>query len=168
MHSCYKIGYVAKTHGLKGEVTIILGGHVEPIQNTKSLFIEIKNTLVPYFIEHISDRGDKAFVKFEEVDSSEDAALLKGCSLYLSKKARPKLDPGEFYNDEVVGFEVEDEKLGLLGKIREVLQIGPNRLIAIDRSSREILIPVNGPFIQNLNKSKKRFKVDLPDGFLDI
>jgi len=168
LHSCYKIGYVAKTHGLKGEVTIILNSNVQSIQNTKSLFLEIKDMLVPYFIEHISDRGDKAFVKFEEVDSHEDAAQLKGCSLYLSKKARPKLDLGEFYNDEVVGFEVEDEKLGLLGKIREVLEIGPNRLIAIDSSTREILIPVNGPFIRNLDKSKKRFKVDLPDGFLDI
>ena len=168
IHSCFKIGYVAKTHGLKGEVTIILDGTVNPFQKNKSVFVEINNTLIPYFIEYVSDRGDKAFVKFEEIDTPEDAARLKGRTLYLSKKTRPRLDPNEFYNDEVVGFEVEDQKLGLLGKIREVLEIGHNRLIAIDHSSKEILIPVNGPFIQSLNKSKKKFRVDLPDGFLDI
>ncbi len=166
--SCYKIGYVAKTHGLKGEVTVILDGTSPHLQNTKSVFIEINGALVPYFIDHVSDRGDKAFVKFEDIDNADQAKRLKGCSLYLSKKARPKLDLGEFYNDEVIGFEVEDQKLGLLGKIREVLQIGPNRLIAIDRPSKEILIPVNGPFILSLNKTKKMFKVDLPEGFLDI
>ena len=97
IHSYYKIGYVAKTHGLKGEVTIILDKTVGPLQsNTKALFIEMKNVLVPYFIRHISDRGDRAFVKFDEVDSPEGATQLKGCSLYLSKKARPKLDTVNF------------------------------------------------------------------------
>ena len=166
--SCYKIGYVAKTHGLKGEVTIVLNATTPDLQNSKSVLVEIRGALIPYFIDHISDRGDKAFVKFEDVDDSAEASKLKGCSLFLSKKARPKLDLGEFYNDEVIGFEVEDQTLGLLGKIREVLQIGPNRLIAVDRSSKEILIPVNSPFIRSFNKSKKQFKVDLPEGFLDI
>ena len=167
-HSCYKIGYVAKTHGLKGEVTIVLDPAVPALLASQSLFIEIKNSLIPYFIEHISDRGDKAFVKFDEIDTPEAAKQLKGCSLYLPKKARAKLKQGEFYNDEVVGFEVVDEKSGVLGTIREILEIGPNRLVAVDRAAGEILIPVNGPFIQEINRSKKKFKVDLPEGFLDI
>lgn len=165
--SCYKIGYVAKTHGLKGEVTIVVSESI-PIPKTTSILVEVNGTLVPYFIQSVSDRGDKAFVKLEDVDSPEQAKALKGCSLYLPKKVRPQLDRGGFYDDEVIGFEVEDEKLGLLGQIREVVQIGPNRLLAIDRPAKEILIPIQGPFIQSVNKSKKKVKVDLPAGFLDI
>src|SRR5882762_3816758 len=165
--SCYKIGYVAKTHGLKGEVTIVVNESI-PLEKTTTLFVEVKGTLVPYFIERVSDRGDKAFIKLEDVDNPEQAQALKGCSLYLPKKVRPKLDQGAFYDDEVLGFEVEDEKLGLLGEIREVVQIGPSRLLAIDRPIKEILIPIQGPFIQSVNKSKKKVRVDLPEGFLDI
>ncbi len=165
--SCYKIGYIAKTHGLKGEVTIVVIESI-PRQKTVSVLIEVKGILVPYFIESISDRGDKAFVKFEGVDNPEQAKALKGCSLFLPKKVRPPLGRGEFYDDEVIGFEVEDDKLGLLGEVREVVQIGPNRLLAIDRHDKELLIPVQGPFIQNVNKSKKKVRVDLPEGFLDI
>ncbi|HMI66323.1 MAG TPA: ribosome maturation factor RimM [Cyclobacteriaceae bacterium] len=165
--SCYKVGYIAKTHGLKGEVTIVVTESL-PLQKSTSVLVEVRGALVPYFIQHISDRGDKAFVKLEDVDSPEQAKALKGCGLYLPKNVRPRLDRGEFYDDEVIGFEVEDEKLGLLGEIREVVQIGPNRLLAIDRSAKELLIPIQGPFIQSVNKSKKKVRVDLPEGFLDI
>ena len=50
-----------KTHGLKGEVTISLDSDA-PVdwENLKSLFINRKSQLVPYFIESISVRNDKA------------------------------------------------------------------------------------------------------------
>ena len=165
--SCFKIGYVAKTHGLKGEVTIVVSESIS-LQKTTSILVAVDGSLVPYFIERVSDRGDKAFVKLEGVDSPELAITLKGCSLYLPKKVRPQLERGAFYDDEVIGFEVEDEKRGLLGEIREVVQIGPNRLLAINRTGKEILIPIKGPFIQSVNKSRKKIRVDLPEGFLDI
>src|SRR5258708_37544682 len=108
INSCYKVGYIAKMHGLKGEVTIVLESGAPPLQISQSLLLEIRNNLVPYFINSISDRGDRAFVKFEDVDNPEDAAKLKGCSLYLPKNLRPQLvGTGEFYNDEITGFEVE-------------------------------------------------------------
>jgi 16S rRNA processing protein RimM len=164
---CFKIGYVAKTHGLKGEVTIIYTDATD-LESVKSVFIELKNNLVPYFIEHVSSRLDKAFVKFEDVSTLEAANALKGCSIYLDKTLRPKLKKGEFYDDEVIDFIVEDEDLGLLGTIKEVVQSGPSRLLALDYLGKEVLIPVNGPFIQSINKTKKKIIVLLPDGFLDL
>lgn len=164
---CYKIGYVAKAHGLKGEVTIIVTEPVD-LDPIESVFIEQKNTLVPYFIKDISDRGDKAFVKFEEINSLEQANGIKGCSLFLLKVARPKLKRGEFYDDEVVGFLVEDETLGELGSVTEVSNSGPNRLLSVAVKNKEVLIPLNSPFIKSTNKTKKIIKVALPDGFLDI
>ncbi|MCX8492581.1 MAG: ribosome maturation factor RimM [Cyclobacteriaceae bacterium] len=164
---CYKIGYVAKAHGLKGEVTIIVTEPVD-LDPIESVFIEQKNTLVPYFIKDLSDRGDKAFVKFEEINSIEQANGLKGCSLYLLKEARPKLKRGEFYDDEIVGFAVEDELTGILGNITEVSTNGPNKLLVVNYLGKEALIPTNGPFIKSVNKTKKLVKVELPEGFLDI
>ncbi len=165
--SCFKIGYVSKTHGLKGEVTLIITEGVD-LELYKSVYLEIKNNLVPYFIERISDRSDKAFVKFEDVNTPEQAALLKGSSIYLEKTVRPKLKRGEFYDDEVVNFAVENENGEPLGIIKEVVQSGMNRLLALDYLGKEVLIPINGPFIISVNKTKKKIVVQLPDGFLDI
>jgi len=165
--TCYKIGYVAKTHGLKGEVTLVITEAVD-LSKIKSLFLEIRDNLVPYFIGTLSDRGDKAFVKFEDVNTLEQANVLKGCSIYIEKAARPKLKRGEFYDDEIIGFQVYDENAQPLGVITEVVQSGANRLLTINYLGKEVLIPVNGPFITSINKSKKQIVVELPAGFLEI
>lgn len=164
---CFKIGYVAKTHGLKGEVTLMV---TEPVdfESIESVFIELRDSLVPHFVSSFSDRGDKVFVKFDDIDTPEKAASLKGGSLYLPKDARPKLKRGEFYDDEVVGFSVIDESLGELGEVTEVSSSGPNRLLTVNVKGKEVLIPINSPFVLSTNKTKKTIKVALPEGFLDI
>jgi 16S rRNA processing protein RimM len=107
-------------------------------------------------------------VKLEEVNTPEQAGLLKGGSLYLPKKDRPKLARGEFYNKDVIGFEVFDDTHGPLGFVEDVEQAGPNRFLILSYLQKEIMIPVNGPFITSINKSKKKINVALPEGFLDI
>ena len=165
--SCFKIGYIAKTHGLKGGVTANFSEAGE-FDSLESVFIEINHSLVPYFIESYSDRGEKGFIKFEDINTLEQADKLKGCSIFLPKTVRPKLKRGDFYNDEVIGYEVEDLHHGFLGDVKEIIESGANRLLSIDRSGKEVLIPVNGPFIKSVNKSKKKIQTELPGGFLDI
>jgi 16S rRNA processing protein RimM len=164
---CFKIGYVAKTHGLKGEVTLNIS---EPINfdSIESIFVEQGGSLVPHFVSNFSDRGDKVFIKFEDIDTMEKASLLKGSSLFIPKETRPKLKRGEFYDDEVIGFTVIDENKGDLGEITEVSSSGPNRLLSVNVKGREVLIPVNSPFVISTNKTKKIIRVVLPDGFLEI
>jgi 16S rRNA processing protein RimM len=165
----YKVGYVMKPHGLKGEVTISLDPDAPADwENLKTIFIEKKSQLVPYFIKAISVRNDRAFVKLEDVDTPEYAALLKGGSLYLPKESRPKLAKGEFYSEEVIGFEVFDDVQGPLGFVEDIEQAGPNRFLILSYIQKEIMIPVNGPFIKNIDKAKKTISVSLPEGFLEI
>lgn len=167
IQDCYKIGYVSKTHGLKGEVTVNTLPECPDLNSIENVFLEQTGGLVPYFIKSVSVKGDKAFVKFEEVDGIDAASELKGVSLYLPKTERPKLSRGEFYNDEVVGFEViENEEA--LGRVTDIMEAGPNRFLVIDHNGKEVLIPINGPFIKSINKSKKKVTVELPEGFLDI
>lgn len=169
LKNCFKIGYVLKPHGLKGEVTVSLDEDApDNLENLDAVFLLQNNNLIPYFISAISVRDVKAFVKFEDVDSPEAAQEISKTTIYLPKEARPKSARGEFYDDEITGFLVTDEQLGDLGVIQEVMSAGPNRLLVLDHQGKEVLIPVNSPFILSINKSKKKITVILPDGFLDI
>ena len=167
IEQCYKIGYVSKTHGLAGEVTVNSLPECPDLSSIENIFLQQGDSLVPYFIKSVSIKGDKAFVAFEDVDNIDKAAALKGMSLFLPKSERPKLSRGEFYNDEIVGFEVIENET-VLGSITEIMEAGPNRFLVLDHKGKEVLIPVNGPFIKSVNKSKKRLIVELPEGFLDI
>ncbi len=167
--SYYKIGLVMKPHGLKGEVTISLDeDSPQDFADLESVFLEIDNQFVPFFIESVSVRGEKAFVKFDDVSGPEAAGKISKRSVYLPKSTRPKSDKGEFYNDEIIGFEVTDETHGLLGKVTDVIQTGLNRLLVVGYNNKEVLIPINSPLLADINKNKKKIKVNLPDGFLDI
>jgi 16S rRNA processing protein RimM len=169
LSDCYKIGYILKPHGLKGEVTLSLSPEgPDDLSSIKTVFVEQHDRLVPFFIEVCSQNGDKAFVKFEEVDSSDAANAISKSSVYLPKSERPKSGRGEFYDDEIIGFQVHDKELGHLGDVQSIEKAGPNKLIVINYHDKEVLIPVNGPFITGINKSKKRIAVELPEGFLDI
>ena len=161
----YKIGYIAKTHGLKGEVTVTTSPECPDLKSIETIFLG--ESYVPHFIESISIKGNQAFIKFEDINGIDAAAEMKGTSLYLKTSDRPKLARGEFYNDEVIGFDVmEDENV--IGRVVGIMEAGPNRFLEIDNVGKEILIPIHGPFIKSVNKTKKRITVELPEGFLDI
>lgn len=165
----YKIGFIMKPHGLKGQVTIALDPDAPDDFGTDgTIYLDIKGKLLPYFIESISLKGSKAFVKLEGVNTSEEAQDISRSAIYLPKTSRPKSGRGEFYDDEIIGFDVADTHLGALGKIAEVVYAGANRLLSVKEGSREVLIPLNSPFIDSVNKTKKRISVTLPEGFLDI
>lgn len=166
IQACYKIGYIAKNHGLKGEVTAILTEDLDETVDT--VFLEINNSLVPYFIKQVSGIRTKPIIAFEDVTTIDKATSLKGCSIYLPKTLRPKLSRGNFYNDELTGYSVEDKNLGELGKVIEVIESGSNRLLSVVNDRQEVLIPVNAPFILSVRKTEKKIFVELPDGFLDL
>ena len=166
IQACYKIGYVAKNHGLKGEVTAMLSEDLDETIDT--VFLEVNHALVPFFIKKISGTSTKAIIAFEDVTTVEKASSLKGCSIYLPKTARPKLKRGNFYDDELIGFQVDDINLGSLGKVVEIFQSSSNKLLSVVNEGKEVLIPVNGPFIQSIRKTEKKITVELPDGFLDL
>ncbi|MEX2231719.1 MAG: ribosome maturation factor RimM [Cyclobacteriaceae bacterium] len=167
--SCYKIGFIMKPHGLKGEVSIALDAEApEDFSDIETVFVENRERLLPYFIERISLRGNKAFLKLEEVNSQEEAQRVSKSAIYLPKTSRARSGRGEFYDDEVIGFEVSDTGMGTLGKITEIVQAGPNKLLSVDYQGKEVLVPLNSPFIDSINKSRKKITVTLPDGFLEI
>ena len=165
MEQYYKIGYIAKTHGLKGEVTVNTLPECPDLSSIETVFVG--DDFVPHFIASVSVKSAKAFIRFDDVNDIDKATSLKGLSLFLKKSERPKLARGEFYNDEVIGFEVVEEE-NSLGKITDIMEAGPNRFLVMDHNGKEILIPVNGPFIKSVNKSRKRVTVELPEGFLDL
>lgn len=166
---CYKIGKVARPHGLKGEVTVLLEETPADWETVKNVFIELgPNELVPFFIEYASVRGTKAFVKFEEHNTPEQAESISKKDIYLPKTERPKSGKGEFYDDEIIDFAVEDVHAGELGRVIAVETSAAIRLLVVSRGEKEILIPTNGPFITSINKAKRKISVDLPEGFLDI
>ena len=69
--SCFQLGYIAKVHGLHGEVVAVLDvDYPEDYENIEHVFVAQNSRLVPYFLEHfVLQPNNKALAKFEGFDS---------------------------------------------------------------------------------------------------
>lgn len=166
---CFKLGYIVKKHGLKGELSILLdvdypGDYTE----LESVFVEVNKQLVPFFIEHLQLNGDRGIMKFENINDLPDAERLFKSDLYLPVADLPILEEGQFYYHEVIGYMVTDKSLGEVGKIAEVYEFPNQNLLGVTHQEKEVLIPINDDIILKVDHKLKQMQVDLPEGLLDI
>ena len=116
---CFHLGYIGKLHGFKGEVSLFLDvTNPEDYRSLDAVFIEINNLLTPFFITSfkLKNKGFAA-VKFEGVESENDARLILRNNVYLPESILPKLQGTNFYDHEIVGFTVIDSLHGNIGEI---------------------------------------------------
>ena len=91
-----------------------------------------------------------------------------GCSAFLPEDNLDELDETQFYYHEIIGFDVEDQQLGKLGKVKTVYTMPIQDLIAMPYNGHEVLIPVNDEIIPKVNREAKILYVNLPEGLLEV
>ncbi|OAB79949.1 ribosome maturation factor RimM [Cochleicola gelatinilyticus] len=167
---CFYLGKVVKKYSFKGELLVKLDTD-EPELFTKmeSVFVELHKTLIPFFIIQSSLHKSLLLrVKFEDVNSEEDADALLGKELFLPLSFLPPLTGTKFYYHEVIGFKVEDETYGDAGIIKGVNDATAQHLFIIEKDGKEILIPINDHFIKQVDRKNKVMHLDVPEGLIDI
>ena len=167
---CFHLGYVAKLHGFKGEVSLFLDvTNPEDYETLDSLFIEINGQLSPFFIQEfkLKNKGFAA-VKFEGVNSENDARILLRKNLFLPAQILPPLSGKNFYDHEVVGFTVIDESFGEVGIIETIIDLQVNPLIQIMNGSKEVLVPLIEGIVQNVDHKKKTMTIKAPPGLIEL
>ena len=144
---CYHLGYIAKLHGFKGEVSFFLDV-TDPFEyeGLKQVYVDINGFLTPFFIKSINLRPKGfATVKLEGVETENDAQSLVRKNLYLPLADLPQLSDKNFYDHEVVGFELVDINHGLVGVIQQIIDLPVNPLIQVDAKGKEVLCFSNRP-----------------------
>ena len=167
---CFYLGRIVSKFSFKGEVLIKLDtDEPESYLEMESVFVEYDNNLVPFFIEKSSlQKSNLLRVKFEEVDSEEDAEDLLKCEIYLPLNMLPELSEDQFYFHEIIGFTVEDENHGTVGTLTGVNDTTSQALFEIEKNGKQILIPMNDEFLQKVDKKNKTIFVKTPEGLIDL
>ena len=167
---CFYLGKIVKKYSFKGEVLVKLDtDQPEIYNNLDAVFIELKNKLIPFFIEKCQlHKSELLRIKFEDVITEEDADAIMKSELYLPLELLPKLEGKKFYFHEVIGFMIEDVNFGNVGIIKGINDTTSQALFEIDRNGIEILIPMNDQFIKKLDRTNKKILVETPEGLIDL
>lgn len=166
----YRIGRIMKPHGLKGEVVFAFSDDIFDRTDCEYLICEIEGILVPFFMEEYRFRSDSAaIVKFEDIDSEEDARRLIGCEVFFPKKLAVEEGGDELSLYYFVGFDVYAHEGGRIGKIVAVDDNTENWLFEIEtEDGKNVLVPAHEEFIVDIDHDKKTIVMDLPDGLLEL
>lgn len=167
---CFHLGYVAKLHGYKGEVSLFLDvTNPQDYHGLDMVFIDMNDQLTPFFIEHSMVRNNGYLtVKFESIDTEEAAKRIVRRKVYLPAEILPELEGVHFYDHEVIGFKVIDVHFGEVGVLDMIIDNKVNPLLQIDHNGTEVLIPLIEGLVQKVDRKKKELHVEAPEGLIEL
>jgi len=167
---CFQLGYIAKLHGFKGEVSLFLDvSDPQDYYKIASVFIELNGILTPFPIESIKIKN-KGFiaVKFLGINNEDEARKILKKTVFLPDILLPKLSGVHFYDHEIIGFSVEDSQHGWIGEVVQVLDYPANPLIQINKHDKEILLPLQKGLVQQIDRNDKKLYVTSPPGLIEL
>ena len=117
-------------------------------------------------VERASTSGDGALVSFSGIDSMTDAEAISGCYV-LACEDDLELGPLDASVEELSGRTVVDERFGVLGVVRDILELPANDVWVVDGGSYgEVLIPVVEDVIPQIPDSGN-IAVHVMDGLIE-
>ena len=169
--NCVKVGFILKSHGIHGELVIrFQEEYYETLEENPQLFLEIDNLLVPYFIADEGLRfksGESVITQLEWVDTDKKAKDLCGLSVFVDRD-----DVIEFENEmsphALIGYQLFDETLGLIGVITEVNDFSGNVLLSVEYQGKEAMVPLNDDLIVRLDEDLHEIELRIPEGLFDL
>lgn len=171
VEDCYKLGYIHKAYGIKGELVIRV--HLELsediIKTWESIFIEVNGILVPFFVVQIDKKSDIDLqIKLEDIDDEKQAKIYQGATVFIDKKDYQEAEEKEAFF-EWIGYKVRDVEGLLIGTFTDLLEYpAQNMLKIITDENEEIIIPAIEDWIVSEDTENKEVVINLPDGLIDL
>ncbi|MFT7589569.1 MAG: 16S rRNA processing protein RimM [Limisphaerales bacterium] len=182
-----KLGSIIGTHGVKGAVRIKPEPNIGALLEPEALFFlaptqqdnydlpdsdepqtQSTGNKIPWFVEDISLGATGEFIlKFEELDSKEDAGVYRGHSVWVFID---DVEEEEDYHDWAgwIGMKLLNKQGTFIGFIEDVLERGPQPLALITYENREVYIPLAVELIIETDEAAKEITLHIPDGLLDL
>lgn len=168
--ACFYLGTIIGKYSFKGELLVKTDtDNINSYNSLTSVFIDIENRLIPYFVKHcLVHKSSLLRFKLEDVSGEEAANVLLRKKIYLPLELLPKLTGNKFYYHEVIGFKIIDQKKGEIGTILKINDQTAQPLFEVNDGNKKILIPLHDDLLINLNRKDKSILVNLPDGLIDL
>lgn len=165
------VGVIARAHGLRGEVVVdVLSDAPERFAPGSEMTAAGPESLHarPLRVEASRPFQGRLLVRFEGIESREEAETLHGQELTIARSQVAPLPDGRHYRFELMGLSVRTTSGEPLGRVTEVFGTGSNDVLVVDDDEREILIPILEGVIVSVDLDGKAVVVEPPPGLPGI
>ena len=158
------VALLGRARGIRGELTAIALSKPERYEDLGEVF------LFPGGARHEVESAwwheNRLILKFRGVDTMSDAELLTGCEVRVPRSRRVQLEPGEFFESDLIGCEVVERDGGAsLGRVVRLADGGSAGLLELENG---LLIPFAREICVAIQPEARRIVVDLPEGLKEL
>jgi len=165
-----EIGSVIKPHGYLGQLVAELFS-LNDLEKRKFIFLKIEGYFVPFSVEFINKIGrpDSFIIKLKEINSDVEVTKIVKSQIFLEENQAEEIILNYNEIEEVINFTVVDKKHNKLGVISEFVDIKRNPVLSITTTDdKELLLPINGINILEINELKKEILISTPEGLIEM
>lgn len=158
------VAVLGRTRGNRGELTALPLSKPERYESLRevSLFPEGSQRE----IESAWFHDNRLILKFRGVDTISDAERLVGCEVRVPRGERIALDPGEYFESDLIGCTVVERESGAsLGRVTAWQDSGGPGVLEVEGG---LLIPFARAICVSIELEARRIVVDLPAGLKEL
>jgi 16S rRNA processing protein RimM len=157
-------GEAGKPHGLAGDVYVVpISDDPRRFQPGSTLLRADGSELV---IESVRRHTNRFLVKFEGVESRDDAERVRG-PLFVSAADVRALDEDEFWPHDLEGCDAVDLEGERVGTVTRVIPGNAQDLLALDTERGERLVPLVKEIVVAVDVASRKVTINAPAGLLD-
>ena len=163
-----EIGHFSRLHGYNGKLVISFINENPSILTKKiTIWLNVSGLITPFKIQEIQQLNKNKLVLTLLNVNKDKAEELKNKSVFVNPKDID-LPEKKFDKNNITGYDLFSQKEENLGKVSDVIKIKNNNLIQLFINNTEVLLPFSEKNILVLDHSKKRIKLDIPDGLIEL
>ena len=169
MTEYFRVGAVASTHGLQGEVKVFpTTDDPAKFKKLKKVYLQNGPDMAELEIAGVKFFKNMVILKFGGHGRVEDVQEYKGKDLYVPREDAVALGKDEYYIADLIGLTVFREDGTALGTLADVLQTGANDVYVVRApGKKEILIPAIHQCVLDVDMEEGSMRVHLLDGMDD-
>ena len=164
------VGRVARPHGLRGDVVVnpetdFIAERFRPGATlwTRSAGREEQLTIASARVQN-----GRPVIGFEGLSSIEAVERLAGLELRVPETSLQPLEPGRYYEHQLVGCAVETANGEAVGTVVRVESGAGGSRLVVDGPRGEILVPLAAEICVDVDVAARRIRIEPPEGLLEL
>ena len=168
MQKRLEIGQIINTFGIKGEVKVFpLTDNINRFDDLEKVYIKAKKDSKLYYIESIKYHKNMVLIKFKDINTVEQAELLRNSYIEIDREQAIPLKEGEYFIADLIGLDVYTDEDKLIGKVDDIYNTGANDIYVVkDKLGKQTLLPGIKDVIKKVDLNEGKIFVHLIPGLI--
>ena len=161
-----EIGLFIGPHGIKGEVKVKSFTEIP-----ENLFVYeeffLGNQTKPIKLKLVRKIKQNLICIVEDIKTRNEAEKFKNLILYVRRDNLPLLKDDEFYQRDLLDFQVYNLERHNLGFVTSFNDFGGGLLVEVEKNKKRFYLPIGKPFLKDINYKDKEVILNIDIGFIE-